>query len=233
MGFPQLQWGYRRHLREGRKETPAEKPVVSELSFWTEVGWNEELGFMGGPQGVVPLLTQQPLKTGIVHNGLIFSLSCVCHALTSPPTPHRRVEPAGQDGVRQAGCPLTLCAPFPRPALAPSQLAGFLGTLESVLRYRATVLQTFHALGRFTVNEAALSAGDALLLLHRWALMCRDTVLQEALKATVERLVPGRLLSECAQVGAWDSGNSQDHGGGGGFVEPIGCVNGLSPRTQL
>ncbi|XP_049641521.1 nucleolar pre-ribosomal-associated protein 1 [Suncus etruscus] len=81
-----------------------------------------------------------------------------------------------------------------RPALAPAQLAGFLGTLESVLWYRATVLQTFRALGRFTVNEAALSAGDALLLLHRWALLCRDTLLQEALRAAAERLVPGRLL---------------------------------------
>lgn len=83
-----------------------------------------------------------------------------------------------------------------RPALAPAQLTGFLGTLESVLRYRAVVLRAFRELGRFTVDEAALSTGDVLLLLHRWALLGRDATLQEGLRAAAETLPPGRLPSE-------------------------------------
>ncbi|XP_055965198.1 nucleolar pre-ribosomal-associated protein 1 [Sorex fumeus] len=81
-----------------------------------------------------------------------------------------------------------------RPALTAAQLTAFLGTLESVLRYRATVLQAFRELGRFTVAEAALTTGDVMLLLQRWALLGRDTGLQEALRAATERLPPGRLL---------------------------------------
>uniref|UniRef100_H0V8H5 URB1 ribosome biosis homolog n=1 Tax=Cavia porcellus TaxID=10141 RepID=H0V8H5_CAVPO len=74
-----------------------------------------------------------------------------------------------------------------RPTLASTQLSTFFETLDSVLRYRATVLQAFRDMGRFTVNETMLSTKDVLVLLHKWSLIERDVKLQEALRATVER----------------------------------------------
>ncbi|XP_059542298.1 nucleolar pre-ribosomal-associated protein 1 isoform X1 [Myotis daubentonii] len=81
-----------------------------------------------------------------------------------------------------------------RPALASAQLTGFFGALDSVLRYRASVLRAFQDLGRFTVNETVLSTADALLLLHKWSLIERDGELQGALRAAAERLRARDLL---------------------------------------
>ncbi|KAM5335146.1 nucleolar pre-ribosomal-associated protein 1 isoform 2-T2 [Glossophaga mutica] len=89
---------------------------------------------------------------------------------------------------------LTALSKHLRPGLAPAQLASFFGALDSVLRYRATVLQTFKDMGRFTVNETALSTRDALILLHKWSLLGRDVALQEALRAAAEKFHVRELL---------------------------------------
>ncbi|XP_053513946.1 nucleolar pre-ribosomal-associated protein 1 isoform X2 [Artibeus jamaicensis] len=81
-----------------------------------------------------------------------------------------------------------------RPGLAPTQLASFFRALDSVLRYRATVMQAFKDMGRFTVNEAVLSTKDALVLLHKWSLLGRDVALQEALRAAAEKSHARELL---------------------------------------
>lgn len=84
-----------------------------------------------------------------------------------------------------------------RPTLASTQLTSFFGALESVLRYRATVLQAFRDMGRFTVNATVLSTRDVLILLHKWSLIERDVRLQEALRAALEKHPVRELLSEC------------------------------------
>ncbi|KAF0880051.1 NPA1P protein, partial [Crocuta crocuta] len=83
-----------------------------------------------------------------------------------------------------------------RPTLASAQLTSFFGALESVLRYRATVMQAFKDMNRFTVNEAVLSTKDVLVLLHKWSLVERDAKLQEDLRAAIEKYQVRELLSE-------------------------------------
>ncbi|XP_077935470.1 nucleolar pre-ribosomal-associated protein 1 [Halichoerus grypus] len=74
-----------------------------------------------------------------------------------------------------------------RPTLASAQLTGFFEALDSVLKYRATVMQAFKDMNRFTVNETVLSTNDVLILLHKWSLLERDAKLQEDLRAAIER----------------------------------------------
>ncbi|XP_046504084.1 nucleolar pre-ribosomal-associated protein 1-like [Equus quagga] len=81
-----------------------------------------------------------------------------------------------------------------RPALASAQLTSFFEALGSVLRYRATVLQAFKDMNRFTVNETVLSTRDVLILMHKWSLIERDVQLQEALRAAVEKYQVKELL---------------------------------------
>uniref|UniRef100_A0A8C4LF28 URB1 ribosome biogenesis homolog n=1 Tax=Equus asinus asinus TaxID=83772 RepID=A0A8C4LF28_EQUAS len=88
-----------------------------------------------------------------------------------------------------------------RPALASAQLTSFFEALGSVLRYRATVLQAFKDMNRFTVNETVLSTRDVLILMHKWSLIERDVQLQEALRAAVEKYQVKELLSECQDPG--------------------------------
>lgn len=83
--------------------------------------------------------------------------------------------------------------------MASTQLTSFFGALDSVLRYRATVLQAFRDMDRFTVNETVLSTRDVLLLLHKWSLIERDVQLQEDLRAAVEKHPVKELLSECQE----------------------------------
>lgn len=84
-----------------------------------------------------------------------------------------------------------------RPTLASIQLMSFFGALDSVLRYRATVIQAFKDMDRFTVNEMVLTTTDVLVLLHKWSLIERDVKLQEDLSAAVEKCQVRGLLSEC------------------------------------
>uniref|UniRef100_A0A8C0XP58 Nucleolar pre-ribosomal-associated protein 1 n=1 Tax=Castor canadensis TaxID=51338 RepID=A0A8C0XP58_CASCN len=74
-----------------------------------------------------------------------------------------------------------------RPTLASAQLTNFFRTLDSVLRYRATVMKAFKDMGRFTVNETVLSTKDVLVLLHKWSLIERDVKLQEDVRAAIEK----------------------------------------------
>ncbi|XP_075398487.1 nucleolar pre-ribosomal-associated protein 1 [Tenrec ecaudatus] len=73
-----------------------------------------------------------------------------------------------------------------RPTLDPARLTSFFWALESVLRYRATVMQAFKELNRFTVNERVLSTKDVLVLLHKWSLLEGDVWLQGALSTAAE-----------------------------------------------
>lgn len=94
-----------------------------------------------------------------------------------------------------------------RPTLASAQLTGFFGTLDSVLKYRATVMQAFKDMNRFTVNETVLSTKDVLILLHKWSLLERDAKLQEDLRAAIEKYQVKELLSECQDPTVWCSPN--------------------------
>uniref|UniRef100_A0A8C9KLM5 URB1 ribosome biosis homolog n=1 Tax=Panthera tigris altaica TaxID=74533 RepID=A0A8C9KLM5_PANTA len=84
-----------------------------------------------------------------------------------------------------------------RPTLAPAQLTSFFGALKSVLRYRATVVQAFKDMNRFTVNETVLSTKDVLVLLHKWSLIERDAKLQDDLRAAIEKYEVKELLKMC------------------------------------
>uniref|UniRef100_A0A452UU67 URB1 ribosome biogenesis homolog n=1 Tax=Ursus maritimus TaxID=29073 RepID=A0A452UU67_URSMA len=81
-----------------------------------------------------------------------------------------------------------------RPTLASAQLTSFFGALDSVLKYRATVMQAFKDMNRFTVNETVLSTKDVLILLHKWSLLERDAKLQEDLRAAIEKYQVKELL---------------------------------------
>ncbi|XP_027441652.2 nucleolar pre-ribosomal-associated protein 1 isoform X1 [Zalophus californianus] len=74
-----------------------------------------------------------------------------------------------------------------RPTLASAQLTCFFEALDSVLKYRSTVMQAFKDMNRFTVNETVLSTNDVLILLHKWNLLERDAKLQEDLRVAIER----------------------------------------------
>ena len=89
--------------------------------------------------------------------------------------------------------------------MASSQLTGFFGALDSVLRYRATVLQAFKDMNRLTVNATVLSTRDVLVLLHKWNLVERDVRLQEDLRAAAEKCQVRELLSECRPRGSVSS----------------------------
>ncbi|KAM5281325.1 nucleolar pre-ribosomal-associated protein 1 [Ctenodactylus gundi] len=81
-----------------------------------------------------------------------------------------------------------------RPTLSSTQLSNFFGMLDSVLRYRATVLQAFKDMGRFTVNEIMLSTKDVLVLLHKWSLIERDIKLQEDMREAIEKCQVRELM---------------------------------------
>nr|XP_058152142.1 nucleolar pre-ribosomal-associated protein 1 isoform X2 [Dasypus novemcinctus] len=81
-----------------------------------------------------------------------------------------------------------------RPALDSALVTSFFGALDSVLRYRATVMQAFREMDRFTVNEKVLSTKDVLILLHKWGLIERDVKLQEDVKATAEKYQVKELI---------------------------------------
>ncbi|XP_047576986.1 nucleolar pre-ribosomal-associated protein 1 [Lutra lutra] len=81
-----------------------------------------------------------------------------------------------------------------RLTLASAQLTSFFAALDSVLRYRATVMQAFKDMNRFTVNETVLSTKDVLVLLHKWSLLERDATLQQDLRSAIEKYQVRELL---------------------------------------
>lgn len=120
-------------------------------------------------------------------------------ALSSRPGP-------GLEDEEAAFAQFVTLAPY-RPTLASAQLTSFFAALNSVLRYRATVMQAFKDMNRFTVNETVLSTRDVLVLLHKWSLLERDVKLQEDLRSAIEKYQVRELLSECRDPTVWYSPN--------------------------
>ncbi|XP_034626067.1 nucleolar pre-ribosomal-associated protein 1 [Trachemys scripta elegans] len=73
-------------------------------------------------------------------------------------------------------------------------LTQFFSTFSSVLGYRATVVEAFRQMGRFTVNESVLSNKDVLMLLHKWGIIERNLQLQEDVQTTAEKYQVKELL---------------------------------------
>ncbi|XP_016063699.1 PREDICTED: nucleolar pre-ribosomal-associated protein 1-like [Miniopterus natalensis] len=150
------------------------------------------------------------LESRFLETQLLSSITCLLHTLwvTSlgdkgaewggqpprPPGPQKPPKLLALHLVNEFLYVLLVLAKHLRPTLASAPLTDFFGALESVLRYRATVLQAFRDMARFTVNETVLSTRDALVLLHKWSLIERDAELQEALRAAAEKLHVRELL---------------------------------------
>ncbi|XP_050811957.1 nucleolar pre-ribosomal-associated protein 1 isoform X2 [Gopherus flavomarginatus] len=73
-------------------------------------------------------------------------------------------------------------------------LSQFFSTFSSVLGYRATVLEAFRQMGRFTVNESVFSNKDVLMLLHKWSIIERNLQLQEDVQTTAQKYQVKELL---------------------------------------
>uniref|UniRef100_A0A8B9CB62 URB1 ribosome biosis homolog n=1 Tax=Anser brachyrhynchus TaxID=132585 RepID=A0A8B9CB62_9AVES len=77
-----------------------------------------------------------------------------------------------------------------------SKLAQFLTTFSSVLRYRATVVEAFKEMSRFTVNDSVLSNKEILLLLHKWSVIEKDLQLQDDVQALAQKYQIKELLKK-------------------------------------
>ena len=160
-----------------------------------EVGpWSPVLLPCGGA-GLHPLVCWKGLPELWVDRRHLKSVACL---LPGHPGP-------GAAGDEAASPSLGSWTPPHRPTLASAQLTGFFGALDSVLRYRATVLQAFKDMNRLTVNATVLSTRDVLVLLHKWSLIERDVRLQEDLRAATEKCQVRELLSECPLRGSVSS----------------------------
>ncbi|KAM6291490.1 nucleolar pre-ribosomal-associated protein 1 [Porphyrio hochstetteri] len=73
-------------------------------------------------------------------------------------------------------------------------LTQFFSTLNSVLEYRAGVVEAFREMSRFTVNDGVLSNKDILLLLHKWSVIRKDLQLQEDVQALAQKYQIRELL---------------------------------------
>ncbi|NXN37943.1 NPA1P protein, partial [Rhinoptilus africanus] len=74
------------------------------------------------------------------------------------------------------------------------KLTQFLSTLNSVLEYRAVVVEAFKELSRFTVNDSVLSNREILLLLHKWSVVKKDLELQEDMQTLAQKYQIKELL---------------------------------------
>ncbi|XP_074853089.1 nucleolar pre-ribosomal-associated protein 1 [Carettochelys insculpta] len=89
-------------------------------------------------------------------------------------------------------------------------LTQFFSTFSSVLGYRATVVEAFRQMGRFTVNENLLSNKDVLMLLYKWSIIEKNLQLQEDVQTTAQKYQVKELLKNIkektkAQVPFWSS----------------------------
>ncbi|NXJ61965.1 NPA1P protein, partial [Rostratula benghalensis] len=75
-----------------------------------------------------------------------------------------------------------------------AKLTQFFSTLNSVLEYRATVVEAFKEMSRFTVNDSALSNKEILLLLHKWSIIEKDLKLQEDMQTLAQKYQIKELL---------------------------------------
>ncbi|NWW94941.1 NPA1P protein, partial [Rhynochetos jubatus] len=74
------------------------------------------------------------------------------------------------------------------------KLTQFFSTLNSVLEYRAIVVEAFKEMNRFTVNDNVLSTKEILLLLHKWSIIEKDMQLQEDLQTLAQKYQIKELL---------------------------------------
>lgn len=65
-----------------------------------------------------------------------------------------------------------------------------------MLRYRATVVEAFKEMSRFTVNDSVLSNKEILLLLHKWSVIEKDLQLQDDVQALAQKYQIKELLSK-------------------------------------
>ncbi|NXL64330.1 NPA1P protein, partial [Chordeiles acutipennis] len=75
-----------------------------------------------------------------------------------------------------------------------SKLTQFFSTLNSVLEYRAVVVEAFKEMSRFTVNDSLLSNKEILLLLHKWSVVEKDLELQEDVQTLAQKYQIKELL---------------------------------------
>ncbi|GAB0178161.1 nucleolar pre-ribosomal-associated protein 1 [Grus japonensis] len=76
----------------------------------------------------------------------------------------------------------------------PAKLTQFFSTLNSVLEYRAIVVEAFKEMSRFTVNDGILSNKEILLLLHKWSIIEKDLQLQEDVQTLAQKYQIKELL---------------------------------------
>ncbi|XP_068281432.1 nucleolar pre-ribosomal-associated protein 1 [Nyctibius grandis] len=75
-----------------------------------------------------------------------------------------------------------------------AKLMQFFSTLNSVLEYRAIVVEAFKGMSRFTVNDSVLSNKEILLLLHKWSVIRKDLQLQEDVQSLAQKYQIKELL---------------------------------------
>uniref|UniRef100_A0A8D0F9V4 URB1 ribosome biogenesis homolog n=1 Tax=Strix occidentalis caurina TaxID=311401 RepID=A0A8D0F9V4_STROC len=75
-----------------------------------------------------------------------------------------------------------------------AKLTQFFSTLNSVLEYRAVVVEAFKEMSRFTVNDSVLSNKEILLLLHKWSIIEKDLQLQEDVQTLAQKYQIKELL---------------------------------------
>ncbi|NWQ98270.1 NPA1P protein, partial [Burhinus bistriatus] len=75
-----------------------------------------------------------------------------------------------------------------------AKLTQFFSTLNSVLEYRAVVIEAFKEMSRFTVNASVLSNKEILLLLHKWSVIEKDLQLQEDMQTLAQKYQIKELL---------------------------------------
>ncbi|XP_040440850.1 nucleolar pre-ribosomal-associated protein 1 [Falco naumanni] len=75
-----------------------------------------------------------------------------------------------------------------------AKLTEFFSTFNSVLEYRAIVVEAFKEMSRFTVNDSVLSNKEILLLLHKWSVIEKDLQLQEDVQTLAQKYQIKELL---------------------------------------
>ncbi|NXS64029.1 NPA1P protein, partial [Brachypteracias leptosomus] len=75
-----------------------------------------------------------------------------------------------------------------------AKLTQFFSMLNSVLKYRAIVVEAFKEMSRFTVNDSVLSTREILLLLHKWSVIEKDLQLQEDVQTLAQKYQIKELL---------------------------------------
>lgn len=91
---------------------------------------------------------------------------------------------------------MALLFSFHRTNLDLVKLTQFFSTLNSVLEYRAIVVEAFKDMSRFTVNDSVLSNKEILLLLHKWSIIEKDLELQDDVQTLAQKYQIKELLSE-------------------------------------